>query len=525
MEERAAILGISLASIKVPMKNLRTGKFEEIKVGCYRRDAHFNRIAEPFSNLGMNPLAEVRNHGINNEKGLLLVAESESGVEGVVFFEERDLDGLKKIFEDYPGEKPRKCLTIFRIEVQPENQTGAPDRKFRNIGSLLMAAVAQTKFRSYSAKENPVSGIVVAGADSMTRSIKDPNGFYRKIGMELLVPKYYYFSDARAREFFDKLSGKYDLDIAKDAGQKPEGLQWENVFQGSDRIAIRRAYHDVKSSAVETKIHPDPGVDEEDRIYAENNSERYMMGRAARNLEGQAVNMYIDLTGIPGGEQQMDENMGTLALSIAWQNKFGMNIRYILENDEKGRGLALLKAKLNDELSASVGAPYAAGDRIVLRNGREITVESGKLIDIRLENIGRVPKDREINDREYIIALKDDGSRAGIPIPNYTAAATMGLSLAALRFARDKIEGESGTRDEYERFRGKVLEKFRDIYRRYDVIKNADDLSEDELELMVAGSSGTKLYFTMLYALPPVIKVIEGIGRYHEIMRDALIAA
>lgn len=247
------------------------------------------------------------------------------------------------------------------------------------------------------------------------------------------------------------------------------------------------------------------------------NDENYLLINASRYLKS-PVNMHIDLRSVPTEEGQLEENMETLARLIAWHDSYGLDVRYILNHDADGSALRILKGKLKelgelpglnaDELLARVGPPHT-GDEV---------------IDIKLESMVNLEKNRRISDREYIVALKDDGS-AGISIPNYTAASVMGLSLAALRIAKEKLEEHPEDQKEYELFRGKVLDKFRDIYERFGVIREKKDFSEDELEMMVTGSSNTKLYYTFLYALPPVVKVIEEIFKYHEMMQDLLQAA
>ncbi|MEA3488790.1 MAG: hypothetical protein U9R44_00405 [Candidatus Omnitrophota bacterium] len=257
---------------------------------------------------------------------------------------------------------------------------------------------------------------------------------------------------------------------------------------------------------------PVPGtLKDQQGLCEENNDEKYILTRASRFLNSSLVNMRIDLTSIPEEKGQLEQNMKTLAYLIARQNMFGLDVRYILENDTGGRGLSMLMdelAKIGEisgldvkELSGRVGDPYA-GD---------------KVIEVKLKRLESVEKGKVINGREYIVALKDDNSKPGISIPNYTAAAAMGLSLAALRVARDDLEEDPGDQKKYEAFRGRILDKFRDIYERFGVIKNKNDFSERELELMVTGSSDTRLYYTLLYALPPVVKgAIELIDQYHE---------
>ncbi|MBU1894587.1 MAG: hypothetical protein KJ983_02065, partial [Candidatus Omnitrophica bacterium] len=256
----------------------------------------------------------------------------------------------------------------------------------------------------------------------------------------------------------------------------------------------------------------------------ENAEEGKLLRRAKRELKVHPVNMYIDLTNIPKEKNQLEQNIDTLALLISWHNKFGLNVRYILENDKDGHALEMLKRRVSEDLISCVGVPYVVGETIETREGEKIIVEKDEMIDIRLENINSIKKDRKINAREYIVALKDDSLKPEISIPNYTAAGAMGLSLAALRVYRDKLTNKSVKQKEYEQFRDDILKKFREIYERYKVrlVDGKSKFRAEELELMVTGSSKTKLYYTLWYSLPPAIKVIEGINKCHEIMQDIL---
>ncbi|MFH1879106.1 MAG: class I SAM-dependent methyltransferase [Candidatus Omnitrophota bacterium] len=255
------------------------------------------------------------------------------------------------------------------------------------------------------------------------------------------------------------------------------------------------------------------------------NNEVLLLAQSSRHLKINPVNMYIDLEAIPSIKKQLEENMETLARAITWQSNLGLNIRYILENDDNGQAQKILKDKLGKILASRVGGPYIIGEESERQNGERIIVKKDELIDVRLENMEEIAKDRVIDDREYVVALKDDISETGVIIPNYIAAMAMGLSLAALRVERDKIEEQQDTQKEYELFRGKILDKFRHIYKQYDIIEDEDDFSVDELELMVMGSSATKLYYTVLYALPPALKAIKAIHKFHQMIRDILIAA
>ena len=131
----------------------------------------------------------------------------------------------------------------------------------------------------------------------------------------------------------------------------------------------------------------------------ENNDEGYLLTRASRRLKKQPVNMYIDLTAIPEERNQLEQNMETLAYLIAWHNMFGLNVRYVLENDIDGHALEILKDKLSEELVSCVGSPYVVGEIIETQDGETITVKEDELIDIRLENLESIEKNRIINDR------------------------------------------------------------------------------------------------------------------------------
>ncbi|MCK4851862.1 MAG: hypothetical protein KAS86_02000, partial [Candidatus Omnitrophica bacterium] len=335
--------------------------------------------------------------------------------------------------------------------------------------------------------------------ESICRAIKDSD-FYKK--------KFY------NKKFYNKEEPFSEQKFNAEAWLEAKNIL-EDLFLTSDILAFETFrvepsfYFPV--NIIKLSKHAPGTLKDQHGLCEENNDEKYILTRASRYLNSSPVNMRIDLTSIPEEKGQLEQNMKTLAYLIARQNTFGLDVRYILENDTGGRGSSMLMDELAEigaisgldvkELSGRVGAPYI-GD---------------KVIEVKLKSLESVGKDKAINGREYVVALKDDNSKPGISVPNYTAAATMGLSLAALRVARDDLEEDPGDQKEYEAFRGRILDKFRDIYERFEVIKNKNDFSEHELELMVTGSSDTKLYYTLLYALPPIVKgAIELIDQYHE---------
>lgn len=209
--------------------------------------------------------------------------------------------------------------------------------------------------------------------------------------------------------------------------------------------------------------------------------------------------------------------METLARQIAWHNTFGLNIRYIFENDtQDNNAQEILKNKIMElgkipgvnaeELLSRIGTPHA-GDNV---------------IEVVLRSIENVKLMKQVEDREFVIALKDDLTKEGVSIPNYTAASAIGLSIASLRIAKEK-EAKS---DEYIRLKDKVFRIIKSMYERYNIITKEDGFTLDDLEFMITGCPENKLYYAILYVLPPIAKdLAERIGRYHETMRLILQAA
>lgn len=262
-------------------------------------------------------------------------------------------------------------------------------------------------------------------------------------------------------------------------------------------------------------------------LSAENSDEKYLLSKTSIYLTGYPVNMRIDLTTIPRNsltkthqEEQLKQNMETLARLIAWHNTFDLNIRYILEYNTDSAYRDEVLAALKDKLVKLGAIPGIDVSELLLRIGPPHSGDG--VIEISLKNLDVIKTIQSIPDNAYYVALKDDIEKPGVPMPNYTTAANMGLSLAALRIAKEKTKEKT----EYNELRDKVLKVFRSIYKRYEVISEEEKFTADELELMVTGSSDTRLYYTILYALPPIVKAaIEEIRKYHESLHLLLQAA
>ncbi|MDD5438873.1 MAG: hypothetical protein PHS37_01645 [Candidatus Omnitrophica bacterium] len=257
-------------------------------------------------------------------------------------------------------------------------------------------------------------------------------------------------------------------------------------------------------------------------LSAGNREGKNLLAESVKALAGRPVNMRIDLSCIRSDtlseqsyEAQVEQNLTTIARLIAAHNAYKLDVRYSLENGP-ARAVAILKDKLM-ELGKLPGVDIA---ELLSRVGALHTGDDAITVSIR--DVANLDKGLELGPREYVVGLKDDASIPGVSIPNYTAASSIGLSLAALRILHDKKEpGE-----EYTLAKKKIFETMSSIYKRYGAIKKAGDFTPDDLDFMVWGCSANKLKYTVLYALGPIAKdAVENLEQYHNAIQGMLQAA
>jgi hypothetical protein len=304
--------------------------------------------------------------------------------------------------------------------------------------------------------------------------------------------------------------------------ERPE--LWDEVMF----LTNEKKYDDVTSpgvSQVERESILDAAIDQvppnvnfgkiEKLLFTENATEKQLLSALSKLLNGTPVNDHIDLSAIPKDNEQLKQNMKTLARIIALNQTFNLNIRYVLENDTNGQAMTLLRS----ELIGLSKIPGVNGDELLLCIG--IPHVGDNVINVHLATIENIGKLGVLSDRQYAVALKEDSDLFGVSIPNYTAASAIGLSLAALRVAKDKE-----VKDGYESMRGKVFDIISSIYKRFGIIKEDREFTVDDLEFMVSGCPANKLKYAILYALPPIVKdLVERLGQYHEALQLMLQAA
>ncbi|MBL7072533.1 MAG: hypothetical protein ISS33_01985 [Candidatus Omnitrophica bacterium] len=304
---------------------------------------------------------------------------------------------------------------------------------------------------------------------------------------------------------------------------------------------LRLLWHDEKlvdtlsiqlDASEKELISPMLTSQEKMRLFRENKDEEFVITRAKKQLNKYSINLHIDLDAIPyrmlsedQQKEQLDKNVETLACKIAWYVSHGLKIRYVLENDnDKSEALFLLRNKLEElserfnvskeKLLATVGAPFT-GDNVI------------KVILKTDENIGKMNK--EINDWEFVVSLTDDPEKTGIPIPNYSAAAAIGIAQAILR----AVAEETQEKDKFKKFdaiknstKETFLNRIKRIYQRYGVIGKDKDFGIDVLKFMVMGCSRNKIIWAKEYALRPIVKdLVNKINRFHTTMQKMLQAA
>jgi len=330
---------------------------------------------------------------------------------------------------------------------------------------------------------------------------------------------------------FDALAAIGALDAAEQKKIEKKARRYDKLDVVKDLLA------EVTGAAekqTDLEILPIP---EERRLSREFRDNRGLLDTAAQYITERYVNMRVDLTPIPREgltdeqhHQQLEENMTTLARTIAWHNTFGFNIHYILQHDDESYDTVnaekILTAKLNDlrifsginvdELISRVGSAYPEKD-----------ASGEQTLEVWLRGREGIEQDRiehkEIPDWAYPVALDRAEDLPGEALPNYSAASSIGLALAAFNIVAEETD-KSGTI--YEDVRNEIMETLHNIYLAYNLITSEDEFKEEDLINLVQAQSEIRYDYVIQYALPPIIKQdLEMLRKYHEKIQDILQAA
>lgn len=242
------------------------------------------------------------------------------------------------------------------------------------------------------------------------------------------------------------------------------------------------------------------------------NDERTLLIDASRVLKGYLINMPIDISLIPRdgeAEGQLEENMATLARLMAWHHKkFGLDIHYSLMDKDEAyveKALELLNEKLN-QLNNIPGIDLDVDAMLTPHKGDNV-------IEVPLMDMEALWAMKDMPENMYPVALLKDREGEGYNLPNYTAAAAIGLSMAGLRVASQK-----DTEIEYKSKRKEAFRTMTGIYERYGV--DTKEFTEDALDILVnakknfSAESRRELIISLKLALPSIIKA--AIDKLHE---------
>ena len=251
------------------------------------------------------------------------------------------------------------------------------------------------------------------------------------------------------------------------------------------------------------------------------NDELALIVKAKSHLKNIPVNELIDLSIFPAWvnglterekEEQLNENLETLAWIIAWHNSLGLDIRYKLCHNYDGKfeveATDILKKRL-EHIAALPGVDLDVKRLFELHTGQDV-------IEIQLRDAGSVSAmpDNYMHEKRFPVALLRDMEGSGICIPNLTGASAIGVSLAALRAAYEKDTSEN--KADYNDMLRSSFTRIASIYKRNGV-KNFKMAALDKI-VKVGGEERRNLLFQ--FALRPI--VIDRLIDYHKAIQRLL---
>jgi len=241
----------------------------------------------------------------------------------------------------------------------------------------------------------------------------------------------------------------------------------------------------------------------------EQDDERYIAEHASKYLKGKPVNLYPDLSLVQRKgltdqqiESQLRDNMNTMAYMMALHNRYGLDVRYILEDTEDTVFCEKAKTVLEECIRDIAFKMRVDADGLIGRINNPHTGEG--VMNLYLGNARAMDRFSDMKEDTYVVAMSGDVSGVGY-IPSYGAAANIGFAMITLKFAG--LEKDPG----YDKTKKTIFGRVLNIYQKLGA--NIQGLNEEVFDLMVNGRPGTRFYYSKLYALPPVLKM--SIQRIH----------
>ena len=274
-------------------------------------------------------------------------------------------------------------------------------------------------------------------------------------------------------------------------------------------------------------------------------------GKAGRLLP--PVDFVVDLSLIPDAEDELENNMRTIAGLVLMCRKLG-NVNFVLERRSdiasgetmtedlerraaEAPGVEKALAVLREEIKRQAmffdpGAPEGLEELINVRvrsartpggDGRdpiEIPVTSRALLEWARD------RDIDLADNQYPIAMEgpDSGADGKKILRNFQAALVIGLSKAALVIAKRKADrGEKGAEQRLRELKKEVLSRLNDLY---GAIRKDVTLTEKTLDRMIDHRSVHRLNRAIELAIPPITRVpVNMLKDLHEAIQMAVRSA
>lgn len=249
--------------------------------------------------------------------------------------------------------------------------------------------------------------------------------------------------------------------------------------------------------------------------------EKDLLKEAKEKLTGYRINMHVDLSVIAmsgdtleSGRDEivLEEIMKALAIEIARHRAMGLDVRYTFNGgtntEYKIKAIDMLKSSISNIADRLGILPEELLNKIenlhIAKPADDVPIITVKLGSV--DGIRELKRGRDALDKfTYAVVLDKASDDDYVSIPNYTAAADIGLALAALGIAIEEEKNGSITRQEYEKTRKKVTNGIMRILDSYEI--NTSELSEEILETIIAARNIlTRLEFALAFSIPPIVK-------------------
>jgi len=222
--------------------------------------------------------------------------------------------------------------------------------------------------------------------------------------------------------------------------------------------------------------------------------------------------MVLDISLFSDSEEEIDDNMKTLAYLIIINNRSGLDVNYILRGGTVDTQKELSKERLLlhlRQLSEIHGQDLSGiEERINIPHSDARTIEINIMKVEDLQSMSTLP------ENFFPVAMSDGNRNTGFTLRDIVSAFAIGMTQAAC----ERIRMESGSEQLKEVVISEMLSKLREIYKRVFPGEKIEDIVTVETILnMVDTNPIVRKNLAIALALPPIIRImINELKEYHE---------